>query len=274
VPSIVIPAHDEQSSIGRLLTALEPLKGEVEVVVAANGCHDRTVSVARAAAPWATVLDLPAPGKPAALDAGDAAVTSFPRLYLDADVTIDADSVRALFAAVRAGLPAAAATPRYEKSGSSWVVRSHHRIWERLPANTRGIAGTNAMAVSAAGRARFEHWPALIGDDYFLDGLFADDEKARVPGAVVVRPASRRFWDTISRKARVHQGNLDVRAAGLRPGHSGGGADGLKSVLRAEPALAAHLPAHLAVTVGARLLAGWRQRRGTAQTWFRDSSRA
>lgn len=270
----MIPAHDEERSIGGLLEALAPLASTTEVVVACNGCTDRTVAVARQVAPWAVVLDLSEPSKPAALDAGDAAASTFPRLYLDADVAIDAASVQALFDAVQAGLPAAAATPVYDLTGASRLIRSHMRVWEVLPANRTGISGTNAMAVSEQGRARFEHWPRLIGDDYFLDGLFAPQEKARIPQARVVRPTSRRFYDAISRKSRVHQGNLDVRGAGLRTHHAGGGLGGLAQAVRAEPALLVHVPAHLAVTVGARVLSALRRRRGTAQTWYRDSSRA
>jgi glycosyltransferase involved in cell wall biosynthesis len=273
VPSIVIPAHNEERSIAALLQALAPLAGSTEVIVVCNGCRDRTAEVARAAAGWATVIDLPEPSKPAALDAGDAAATSFPRMYLDADVGIDAAAVSLVFAAVLGGLPAAAATPRYDTSGASRLVRSHQRFWERMPANRQGLAGTNAMAVSQAGRARFADWPRLIGDDYFLDGLFISEEKARVPGAIVTRPTSQRFWDCISRKARIHQGNIDIRAAGLRPPHAGGGAGGAKAVLRADPRTIVDLPAHLLITVSTRVLSWWRRRRGTAQTWFRDDSR-
>jgi glycosyltransferase involved in cell wall biosynthesis len=274
MPSIVIPAHDEEASIGPVLSALSPLAGSVEVVVVANGCSDRTVAVARSAAPWATVLDLPEGNKPAALDAGDAACSTFPRMYLDADVQISADSVRAVFAAISGPIEAAAATPSYDTTGAGFVVRSHQRFWERMPANQQGIAGTNAMAVSASGRARFDTWPRLIGDDYFLDGLFAPSEKVRVPAARVIRPTARGFYDCISRKARIHQGNLDVRAAGLRPAHSGGGAGGAKTVLLTQPSSVVDLPAHALVTVSTRVLSEWRRRRGTSQTWFRDSSRA
>ena len=273
MPSIVIPAHQEERSIGRLLQALAPLSGDTDVIVVCNGCLDRTAEVASRVAPWAKVLELTTSSKPAALDAGDAATDRFPRMYLDADVQIDAAAVALVFDAVRAGLPAAAASPAYDTSGASWVVRSHLRFWERIPANQQGLAGTNAMAVSRAGRARFARWPMLIGDDYFLDGLFDDAEKARIPGAVVIRPTALRFLDCVSRKARIHQGNIDVRSAGLRTGHRGGGAGGAKALVRHTPSAIVDLPAHLLVTVATRVLSWWRRRRGTSQTWFRDNSR-
>lgn len=273
VPSIVIPAHNEERSIARLLQSLAPLSVGTEVVLVCNGCQDRTAEVARRAGDWVTVIDLPEASKPAALDAGDARASRFPRMYLDADVLIDAAAVGLVFEAISGGLPAAAATPRYDTEGASWVVRSHQRFWERMPANRSGLAGTNAMAVSAEGRARFVDWPRLIGDDYFLDGLFTDQEKVRVAGAIVTRPTSRNFRDCISRKARVHQGNLDIRAAGLREGHSGGGGGGVTAVLWEDPRMVVHLPAHLAVTVATRWLSWWRRRRGTAHLWFQDSRR-
>jgi glycosyltransferase involved in cell wall biosynthesis len=273
MPSIVIPAHDEERAIGPLLAGLAPLAGRVEVVVVCNGCHDRTADAARSAAPWATVLELAEPSKPAALDAGDATATTFPRLYLDADVRVDADAVDQIFAAVSAERPAAAASPRYDVSQCSLLVRSHVRFWVKMPVNQQSISGTNAMAVSAAGRARFVNWPRLIGDDYFLDGLFTDAEKTRVPGAIVWRSTPRRFADCVSRSARIHQGNLDVRDAGLRSGHGGGGTGGMLAVVKADPAAVLDLPAHLCVAVATRVLAWWRRRRGTSQVWFRDASR-
>lgn len=273
LPSIVIPAYDEESSIAELLSRLAPLVPATEIVVVCNGCHDKTADVARSAAPWAIVLDLPQPGKPAALDAGDATAKSFPRLYLDVDVAISAEQCRALFAAVDAGLPAAGATPQYDVAGASWVVRSYQRFWENLPANRRGLAGTSAMAVSEAARGRFDRWPDTMADDYFLDGLFADSEKARIQTAMVTRPASARFADCVSRKARIQQGNLDTRNAGLHSGHAGGGMGGIKTVIAGNPAMLRDLPAHLAVTVAARLLAAWRRQRGTSGIRFRDARR-
>ena len=79
--SIIIPASNEAALIGGCLAALlasDDVPGGVEVIVAANGCQDDTAARARRMAPqaqargWALeVLDLPAPGKLAALNAAD-----------------------------------------------------------------------------------------------------------------------------------------------------------------------------------------------------------
>lgn len=75
--SVVIPAHDEESSIVRCLTSL--VEGAppdaLEVVVVANGCHDTTAVAARTVEGPITVVEIAEASKVAALNAGDALVT-------------------------------------------------------------------------------------------------------------------------------------------------------------------------------------------------------
>src|SRR3954454_17566308 len=108
--SVVIPAHDEEAVIGRCLEAFLPGlgAGEAAVVVAANGCHDRTVEIARRFA-GVEVLDLPAPSKTQALNAADDVLDVFPRIYLDADIVVTANALRAMAAALAGPEPRVAA---------------------------------------------------------------------------------------------------------------------------------------------------------------------
>ena len=87
--SVVIAAHNEAAVIDRCLDALlaDAAPGELDVTVVANGCTDDTAAVAGTRA-GVRVVDLPEPGKVAALNAGDAVAVGFPRLYLDADVVL------------------------------------------------------------------------------------------------------------------------------------------------------------------------------------------
>src|SRR6476659_6853296 len=91
--AVVIPAHDEAAVIGRCLRSIEAAVRErdLEVVVVCNGCADATADVA-ASFPWARVVEIDEASKPAALRAGDRAVSAFPRVYLDADVVVPATS--------------------------------------------------------------------------------------------------------------------------------------------------------------------------------------
>ena len=85
--SVVIPAHNEESVIGRCLEALtspevitaapEPL----EIVVVCNGCTDETAAVAQKF-PCVTVIEIPESSKVAALNAGDALLLNFQEFIL------------------------------------------------------------------------------------------------------------------------------------------------------------------------------------------------
>jgi glycosyltransferase involved in cell wall biosynthesis len=270
-----MPAHNEESTVGRSLGALRDLAGDVELVVVCNGCTDDTAAAARQAAPWARVVELSDASKPAALRAGDATMTAMPRLYLDADVVLAADGLRRLATVLEEQkLAAVAPTPRYDIAGASAIVRSHYRMWTALNTSVNAIYGTGAMMVSACGRARFGEWPDVIADDYFLDGLFAADEKRRVAEVETLVTLPRHFVACVSRKARVHQGKRDVIDAGFRPAQSGGTApsSSIVALVRAQPSMAVHVPAHVLVTMSARILSAWRRRRRTAHNFYRDTS--
>ena len=96
--SVIIPAYNEGRVIGRLLGRLvaSAHPGELDVIVVANGCTDDTVAVATAFGPPVRVLSIASASKPQALTAGDQAARGFPRVYLDADVEIGAEDLRAM----------------------------------------------------------------------------------------------------------------------------------------------------------------------------------
>src|SRR3954470_21776937 len=87
--SVVIPAHNEAALIGDCLRVLleDADAGEFEVVVVCNGCTDDTAGIAADFA-GSTVIEVDAASKIAALNTGDEVATTFPRIYLDADVAI------------------------------------------------------------------------------------------------------------------------------------------------------------------------------------------
>jgi hypothetical protein len=213
IASVVVPAHDEEAVIGRLLDALsrgtEP--GRIEVVVACNGCTDRTADVARARG--AAVVEVPQASKVAALDAGDEAATAFPRVYVDADVVITGATVERLAAALASPGVLCAAPPLVaETVGRPWAVRAFYAVWPEIPYMRDRHVGSGVFAMSAEGRARFGRWPAIVNDDLFARALFSRNER-RVVGAepfVVQAPYSVR--SLVKRRARIHAGNLQAAA--------------------------------------------------------------
>ena len=273
--SIVIPAHDEAAGIGDVLTRLDPLGDDVEIVVVANGCSDDTAGIARSTAPQALVVELAVGSKPGALNEGDRRATVFPRLYLDGDIRIEPHEIRAMADALNVdGVIAVGATPVHDLTNSSRVVRSAYRIITEMTTNRVGLGGANPQMLSREARARFDEWPDVIGDDYFLDGLFDEREAVRSPAVESVRIAPSGFIDCVSRKARIQAGNAAVIDAGLRAPHEGGGLGEALRVVRRRPELAPHLPAHVAIAVAGRLLHHWRRFRRRDDVFYRDASRS
>lgn len=190
--SVVIPAHNEAGVIGTLLRSIQPLtQAGLEIVVAANGCSDDTVATARSF-PGVRVLDLATPSKTAALNAGDAVATAWPRLYLDADVSITPRAVLDTLAAL-GGAEALAARPayRWDTAGASWPVRRYYAARGRLLRESTSLWGAGAYAVTRRGHERIAPFPPVTADDVHVDLAFVDQEKTVVETTPVVVRAPR-----------------------------------------------------------------------------------
>ena len=219
--SVVIAAYNEGRVIGRCLDALlADSAGRLEVVVAANGCRDDTVDQARR--PGVVVLDLPRPGKPAALNAAERRVSTFPRVYLDADMQLTARDLDRLAAALDdrvagEGTPLAAAPRReVDTTGSAFVVRQYHRALGLHPAYRHSLFGRGVVMLSERGRTRFDEFPEVLADDFFLDSLFGPDEKVVVADVVSVVGAPSSTRVLLRRLARVRRGNRELRVVRIR----------------------------------------------------------
>ena len=189
--SVIIPASNEEGYIGACLTALFaslPVPGGAEAIVVANGCRDRTVSVAQGhaaqahAAGWGfRVIDRAQGGKPAALDAGDAVAKGDLRAYLDADVVVMPDLMAQLIAALATDQPRyATGTARIPRAKSA-VTRAYARFWQSLPFAQSTAPGYGLFAVNKAGRARWGAFPGIISDDTFVRLQFDPGERVQVP---------------------------------------------------------------------------------------------
>ena len=214
--SVIIAAHNEEAMIGACLDALleqTAATGQLDIVVSANACTDATVDIARARK--VTVVDRPAPGKAAALNAGELVASGFPRIYVDADIVVPSNAIAELAAVLAGtdGVLAAVPRRRLNTAGRPWLVRAYFSINERLPAFTAGLFGRGIIALSAEGRARFGVFPELVADDLFLDSLFLAEEKVNVPGVEVVVEAPFTLTDLMRRLVRVRRGNSEMRYA-------------------------------------------------------------
>lgn len=272
--SIIIAAHNEESVLGATLDDL--LAGtDAQVIVVANGCRDATAEVAKART-GVVVVDLAEGGKANAVNQGELAATSFPRIYLDADISVPVGTVEALVSALSSSDGALVAVPGRELfvAGRPWPVRAWAAIHGRLPVFRNGLFGRGMIALSEEGRARFDTFPLMVADDLFLDAQFSLDERAHVDEyrVRVDTPATTR--ELLNRLTRVRRGSTAMRRAAdagevnatvRQPDRW----SWLRDVVAREPWL---LPAGL-VYVALTLIAAFRARRGSlnALDWGRDA---
>ena len=273
--SIVIPAHNEESVIGRCLDALasDPAFGDLEVLVACNGCTDATAKVARSY-PGVQVLEIGEASKAAALRAADEFLATFPRLYVDADIQLSGSAALHVIGRLAAqdGPPAARPPLRYDTTGASPLVQRYYRARARTPALMSSLWGAGVYGLSAAGRARFSHFPTLVADDLFVDRQFLPSEIEIVTCTSAVVRTPRSLGSLVAVLRRVYTGKRQVRSARGREGAPrntlGASSRGLLALARREPQYILDATVYAGVAVWARASL----RLCPTVSWARDDS--
>jgi len=272
--SVIIPAHNEANVLGRCLSALLDGPMRLEVVVVANGCSDATADVARSHG--VVVIETAMRGKVPALNLGDESAASFPRVYLDADVTLHQSDVRTLIDFMNSrGLPAAAPRLVYDRHNLSRWVRWYYDVWTATPYVTDDLIGSGVYAVSEEGRRRWRRFPDVVADDGFVRALFsAGDERRTAKQACFTIYPPQNVWALVRVKSRVWAGNDQLRRLGLATSSrqvESGGAGGHPGV-RVTPSLMHKRAVYVFVDTYARLLGRSRVARGTGLAWTRDET--
>lgn len=279
--SVIIPAHNEEAVIGRCLrTILEgaPEGVRPQIIVAANGCTDRTVEVARATDPQALVLDIAEGSKPRAMNAASAQALFFPRIYLDADIRCDYRSLAALAAVLRQpGIMAASPAIRMDLSRSNAFIRSYYKVWLTQPYVTRNMVGSGCYGLSREAAEKIGPFPTIIGDDIWVHSRFAEGERASVsqdadgqPVFFTVSPP-RRAIDQVRVETRRRLGNMELRRLHPSPHYSGSNsAADLPLALRGG-ATVFDIAVYLGIKSLARLRSEWARRRSKTIVWERDN---
>ncbi|MBF0672932.1 MAG: glycosyltransferase [Salinibacterium sp.] len=280
--SVIVPAHDEEAVIGTSLRRmLEGAPGDLEVIVAANGCSDSTADRCRAVAPEVRVIELASASKVAALNAADAAASRFPRAYVDADVEVSGEALAALAELLAQPGGPLVASPRMvlDLEGASSLVRAYYRIWERTSFRTEGHVGSGLYALSREGRARFGVFPSVVADDRYVQQLFRLNERATLHDhCFVVRPP-RTLRALITRGGRIAAGNRELARLGLARRPEGADASpersGVRSVLPqlpTRPRLWWPFLVYCATQAATRFAAERKLRAGTTHHWDRDET--
>ena len=203
---------------------------------------------------------------------GNQAATAFPRVHLDADVTISGADLLILAHAVTGGVHAAAPTRVLPLRRSSWVVRAYYRVWEQLPQVRDGLFGRGVIALSQEGQRRVDALPRVLSDDLAASEAFDESERLVVPDAFAVVHPPRTAADLLRRRVRVVTGNAQATDLGIRHRSSVTTPSVLLRMSVRDPRIGVRMPLFL----GIGLVARWRSRRavraGDFTTWLRDES--
>ncbi len=270
-PTILIPAHDEASVIGRtlkhLLIGMSP--GEFRIVVIANACTDDTADIARQVAPDAIVIQTPRAGKTHALNIGRlAAPPGAPIVFLDADLDVTAESLRALIAPLLIGTSlAACGRMNILTDGCLPVVRDFYRGWRLNPYFGHGKFG-GLFALSHEGAARVFPLPHVIADDEFIRRSFSKAETAFVPDCVFTARAPKRLSNLIRVRKRALRGARAIAGMGHPSPEKGSTLTMARRALR-RPSEAYPFAVFAAVTAYIRVVLAFERGRAKDR-WERD----
>lgn len=271
--TIVIPAHNEERGLPRLLGALltRALPGQFAIIVVCNGCTDRSADAARAFGADVTVIELAEASKAAALDAGAATVRAFPVVFIDADVSLTTADVSALITRLSDQVLAVAPHRLLVRDGVSRTVGWYYDVWERLPQVRSGLFGRGVIALSAEGYDRVRDLPHYIADDAAFSEAFSPGERAIAPDSVVSVWPARTWKSLLARRVRAIQGMRELRAAGRSTAQSQTSVRDLAALLRREPQIAPRIAVFVWATLRARADDRRVRSRGDVR-WMRDES--
>lgn len=189
--TVIVPASNEAALIGRcieaLLDSIFVISTPWQLIIAANGCHDATVAIARTYTAAAAkvgveliILDITEGNKLNALNLGEAQAVGDTLAYIDADVLVEPDLLGQLQLALGRPEPAYATGTLKIARAESVATRIYARFWSRLPFVIDGAPGCGVFAVNRAGRNRWGRFPSIISDDTFVRLHFSPAERINV----------------------------------------------------------------------------------------------
>lgn len=270
--SVVIPAHNEATVIGRLLNALGDRRPGDEVIVVCDGCTDQTAAIA-SGYPGITVVEQARGGKPAALNAGDCLAKIFPRFYVDADISVTMAVLREVASAMEKGVEAGAPRLALDLVGASWLVRGYYDVWRRFPYASGSVLGSGVVGLTKVGRERFDLFPNFINDDEFVRRLFDVDERVATSDGffVVTTPRNARSLVRIKTRSELGTLQLDVALGPQRKSVGMHGSSIFRGLLR-DPRHWSSVAIFVSIRSVVGLRAHLKMRRGEFAGWARDET--
>jgi len=219
--TVVIPSNNEENYIEQCLDCIAAQTGltddhGIQVIVAANGCHDRTVQRAKAKEPdlaasgyALVVLDVPVGNKMNALNLAEEVATFQNRVFLDADVKIGPRMLMELAEVLSQDRPIYASGTLTIPRTNSIASRAYAKVWSNLPFVKDGVPGIGLYAMNGPGRARWEEFPPIYSDDRFVRLQFSSEERCKTK-ETYEWPLPDGFMNLVNVRHRWSEGNMEL----------------------------------------------------------------
>ena len=212
MPSVIIPAHNEEAMIERVISAVlaEGIEN-LECVVVPNACSDRTAEIARRFEPAVRVIETDTPGKCNALNLGEQHLTRFPRVFLDGDIVLHKGALEKIISASGPERPIVSPMPVFILTGATLPIRLFFRA-QRFNKYFGGEApnGSGTFVLSETARSRWDTFPEIIADDGFVQGHFRPEERSVVKDARADVGQPRSISNLLKVRARVRRGHAEL----------------------------------------------------------------
>ena len=273
--SIVIPVYNEERTIVRLLNSIIDCQNKklAEIIIICNGCTDNSYQVIKGLFPNVTCENIAEASKTQALNRGDEVARYFPRIYLDADIEISADTLIRLSERIKKdNLLLSSPTMKMNLSGCSFIVKSFYSVWLDLPYVKNNMIGCGIFALSKEARDRFNQFPEIISDDYYVYLQFKESERTVFKDLFFTHNAPKNLKHLLNVRVRVLAGNFQLRSLYKelfkeKESHS----FMLKSLLKNKPSSIFSLPIYFVITILSRWRAV-RQLKTNSVEWKIDAS--
>lgn len=216
--TIIVPAYNEEKCIGRTLSELMIFSSsDVEVIVLPNGCTDNTAGFVRAKFPSFKVVELQTGSKILAINKGLEIAQFEHVLVQDADVIINAESVRNILRFIETEHYLFASPNTKLIQDGSFLTNMYYCFLKLTPAYRSGMVNSGVYLLSPKARNILGKFPQVIADDGYVKGTLGSTNLTTIPSCYSVVMSPKTIWSLIKIKTRSKLGNLELKKKFISP---------------------------------------------------------
>lgn len=270
-PCIIIPAHNEENNIGNLLREITSFKHmPYTVIVACNSCSDRTVEIVKSFSDRVICIEIDDASKIKALNSAESLNLGYPRVYVDADVLIDSDSVMALINELNTHVDPCIAVPKpnIDTDKSSTLVKIYYKVWLNTKHCLVDGYGGCVFALNKSARSCFDEFPDIICDDGFVRHMTPNMNVSIVSNSISFVKPPKTIQGLLKIKTRSKLGNYQLESLGLNS-YSSKDLPGSKHIYKSNYL---YYFVYYAVNFIAMMMAKYRGFKIDSYVWQRDDS--